>query len=53
MVIAVDPAALSPHLVLPNVHHVQCKSELAGDASLMLLHLLQAMQSWSLVCGEL
>lgn len=30
MVIAVDPAELSPMLQLPNVHHIQRKSELAG-----------------------
>lgn len=30
MVIAVDPADLSPELSLPNVHHLKCKSELAG-----------------------
>jgi hypothetical protein len=37
MVIAVDPAELSPELSLPNVHHLQCKSELAGDAIETLL----------------
>ena len=30
-VIAVDPADLSPELLLPNVHHVRCKSEDAGE----------------------
>lgn len=30
MVIAIDPAKLSPELMLPNVHHVKLKSELAG-----------------------
>lgn len=30
MVIAVDPAELSPELLLPNVHHIKLKSELAG-----------------------
>lgn len=30
MVIAVDPAELSPDLSLSNVHHLRCKSEVAG-----------------------
>ena len=30
MVIAIDPADLSPELLLPNVQHLKCKSELAG-----------------------
>ncbi|DBA93670.1 TPA: hypothetical protein ACH3X3_013742 [Trebouxia sp. C0006] len=37
MVIAVDPANLSPELSLPNVHHLRCKSELAGDTIETLL----------------
>lgn len=37
MVIAVDPAELSPDLSLPNVHHLKCKSELAGNAINKLL----------------
>ena len=30
MVIAIDPAELSTELLLPNVHHIRMKSELAG-----------------------
>ena len=30
MVIAIDPAQLSAELILPNVHHIRMKSELAG-----------------------
>ena len=37
MVIAVDPAELSSSLLLPNVHHVKSKSELAGNAISSLL----------------
>ena len=29
-VIAIDPAKLSSELLLPNVHHLMCKSEAAG-----------------------
>lgn len=31
LVIAIDPAQLSPELLLPNVHHIKCKSEVAAD----------------------
>lgn len=37
MVIAIDPAELSPELVLRNVHHIKLKSELAGKRLRALL----------------
>lgn len=37
MVIAVDPAELSSELLLPNVHHIKLKSELAGKHVAALL----------------
>ena len=37
MVVAIDPAELSPELLLPNVHHLMCKSEVAGEQVQALL----------------